>query len=77
LDLSGEMGKDIESRNHIITLSADIVIALPGGPGTWSEIELTIEYRKPLVLLSPNGEWDAFSKLASAVKTVEDAVEKI
>jgi predicted Rossmann-fold nucleotide-binding protein len=71
------MGKDIESRNHIITLSADKVIALPGGPGTWSEIELTIEYRKPLVLLSPNGEWDAFSKLAPAVKTVENAVEKI
>ncbi len=40
-------------------------------------VELAIEYRKPLVLLSPNGEWDAFSKLAPAVKTVEDAVEKI
>ena len=71
------MGKDIESRNHIITLSADKVIALPGGFGTWSEVELAIEHRKPLVLLSPNGEWDAFSKLAPAVKTVEDAVEKI
>ncbi len=43
---SGSQGKKISSRNHIIVLSADIVIALPGGPGTRSEIELALEYKK-------------------------------
>ncbi len=77
LHLSGSMGKDIASRNHIIVLSADAVIALPGGPGTRSEIELTIEYKKSLVLISPNGEWEEFANKVSTVKTVQDAVEKI
>jgi predicted Rossmann-fold nucleotide-binding protein len=39
---SGINGKKISSRNHIIVLSADVVIALPGGPGTRSEIELAL-----------------------------------
>ena len=77
LHLSGARGKDLASRNHIIILSADTIIALPGGSGTQSEIELAIEYKKPLVLLSPNGEWDSFSNRASTVKAVADAVEKI
>ena len=77
LHLTGALGKNIASRNHIIILSADTVIALPGGPGTQSEIELAIEYKKPLVLLSPNGEWDSFANRASTVKAVADAVEKI
>ena len=77
LHLSGEMGKNIASRNHIIILSADTVIALPGGSGTRSEIELAMEYKKPLVLLNPNGEWDSFANRASIVKTVAEAVEKI
>ncbi|KMP10443.1 hypothetical protein UR09_00865 [Candidatus Nitromaritima sp. SCGC AAA799-A02] len=74
LHLSGTMGKDVASRNHIIVLSASAVVALPGGPGTRSEIELALEYKKHLILLSPNGEWDPFAGRASAVKTVEDAV---
>ena len=77
LHLSGALGKNIASRNHIIILSADTVIALPGGLGTRSEIELAMEYKKPLVLLNPNGEWDSFAHRASTVKTVSDAVEKI
>ena len=77
LHLSGALGKNIASRNHIIILSADAIIALPGGPGTRSEIELAIEYKKPLVLLNSHGEWDGFANRASIVKTVSDAVEKI
>ena len=77
LHLSGTMGKDPASRNHIIILSADHVLALPGGPGTRSEIELALEYKKPLVLVSPHGEWDAFADRALTVKTIEDAVGKI
>jgi len=77
LHLSGRLGKNTASRNHIIILSADAVIALPGGAGTQSEIELAIEYKKPLVLLNPNGEWDSFVNRVSTAKTVADAVEKI
>ena len=77
LHLSGARGKDLASRNHIIILSADTIIALPGGSGTRSEIELAIEYKKPLVLLSPSGEWDNYHNQASIVKNVEEAVEKI
>ena len=77
LHLSGVLGKNMASRNHIIILSADSIIALPGGPGTQSEIELAIEYRKPLVLVNPNGEWDSFANRALTVKTVAEAVEKI
>ena len=77
LHLSGALGKNMASRNHIIILSADKIIALPGELGTRSEIELAIEYKKPLVLLNPNGEWNNFASRACSVTTVEDAVEKI
>ena len=77
LHLSGSMGKELASRNHIIILSADKIIALPGGNGTKSEIELAIEYKKPLILLSPSGEWDNYENQTPLVKTVEEATEKI
>lgn len=71
LHLSGNQGKKIASRNHIIVLNADIVVGLPGGPGTCSEIELSIEYGKPLVLLNLNGVWDKYKKLGA--KLVQDS----
>ena len=77
LHLSKTMGKDIASRNHIIVLSADHVVALPGGPGTRSEVELALDYGKSPVLISPRGEWDEFSGRATTVKTPEDALRKI
>lgn len=49
LPLSGPDGTDARSRNHINVLTADVVIAMPGGEGTRSETELAIRYRKPLV----------------------------
>ena len=60
LPLSGASGKDTASRNHIIILSADVIVAFPGGPGTRSEIQLALEYGKPLLILNPNHEWDEF-----------------
>ena len=77
LHLSGSMGKEFASRNHIIILSAEKIVALPGGNGTQSEIELAIEYKKPLILLSPSGEWDNYENQTPLVKTVEEATEKI
>ena len=49
LPLSGNQGTDPLSRNHINILSSDVVIALPGGPGTISEVELAKQYNRPLV----------------------------
>jgi predicted Rossmann-fold nucleotide-binding protein len=60
LPLSGTSGKNIASRNHIIILSADVIVAFPGGAGTRSEIQLALEYGKPLLILNPNHEWDEF-----------------
>ena len=49
LPLSGEQGRDPMSRNHLNVLSADVIVALPGGEGTRSEVELALEYRRPLM----------------------------
>lgn len=50
LPLSGIDGRDTLSRNHINVLSSDAIVVLPGDAGTMAELELAIEYRKPVVL---------------------------
>ncbi len=75
LHLTGEFGNQLESRNHIIVLTADIIIALPGGSGTRSEIQLSLDYNKPLILLTPHGEWDEFNdKNITKIRTVEETL---
>jgi uncharacterized protein (TIGR00725 family) len=49
LHLSGRQGTDVRSRNHIVILTASVVVALPGGPGTASEVQLAVRYRKPVI----------------------------
>ena len=50
LHLSGSEGTDDLSRNHINILSSNLLIALPGGAGTSSEVRLAVEvYHKPLI----------------------------
>jgi len=49
LPLSGVQGTDALSRNHVNVLTADVVVVLPGGAGTRSEVELAVRYAKPLV----------------------------
>jgi uncharacterized protein (TIGR00725 family) len=48
--LPGEDPRGDLSRNHINVLSADLVIALPGGKGTAAEIDLAQEYGKPVIV---------------------------
>lgn len=48
LPLSGTSGTEPLSRNHINVLSSDVLIALPGGPGTASEVALAIRYGRPI-----------------------------
>jgi uncharacterized protein (TIGR00725 family) len=57
LHLSGTSGTDLRSRNHIVILTANVLVALPGGPGTASEVKLGLRYRKPLIaFLKDRGE---------------------
>lgn len=49
LSARGEAGTSMESRNHVVVLSADVVVALPGGAGTASERELAGRYGRPLL----------------------------
>ncbi len=74
LNLSGERGMDPASRNHIIVLTADILIALPGSAGTRSEIKLALDYGKPLGILNVDGAWNEFS---SSNATMANSLEGI
>jgi uncharacterized protein (TIGR00725 family) len=49
LPLSGERGTEPMSRNHVNVLSSDVLIALPGGAGTASEIALALRYGRPII----------------------------
>ncbi len=60
LPWSGEHGTHERSRNHLNVLSADFVIALPGGAGTASELRLAVRYARPTLL------WASEEELAAA-----------
>jgi hypothetical protein len=47
----GVGGDAPDSRNHLVVLSSDLVVALPGGAGTLSELELSVRYHRPVLLL--------------------------
>ncbi len=49
LHKSGNEGERLESRNHINILSSNVVIALPGGAGTASELRLAWRYKPQAV----------------------------
>ncbi len=74
---SGTKGKMTSSRNHIIVLSADIVLALPGGSGTRSEIELALEYKKQLILFGPKGEWKEFEQHTKRTNSLLEVTQKL
>ncbi len=46
---TGDLGVDRSSRNHINVLSSTVVVALPGGAGTASEVRLAVHYGRPVV----------------------------
>jgi len=49
LPARGDEGASLHSRNHLNVLTADAVVALPGGAGTSSEVRLALTYRRPVV----------------------------
>ncbi len=56
LPLSGKEGTDPLSRNHINALTADLVVILPGGSGTLSELQLASEYGKDIMIFVGEGK---------------------
>lgn len=74
LHLSGLRGEEPLSRNHIIVLSAEVIVALPGADGTRSEVALAQRYGRPLIAhLSRRTEIPA---LPSAVR-VEPELQRV
>jgi predicted Rossmann-fold nucleotide-binding protein len=55
LPSSGSQGSDTLSRNHINALTADLVVILPGGSGTLSELQLAWEYGKDIMIFVGKG----------------------
>jgi len=49
LHLSGQQGDDLGSRNHIVVLTAALLVALPGSAGTASEVGLALRYQRPVI----------------------------
>lgn len=50
---STEMPADMLNRNYINILSSEVVIALPGGPGTLNELNLAVRFSKPALCFGP------------------------
>ena len=76
LPLSGNQGAEPLSRNHINILSSDVVIALPGGPGTLSEVMLAEQYKRPVVAyLQDRTELPGLSPTVLIVNTLEAVQE--
>ncbi len=77
LDARGGRGEALALRNHVNVLSSDVVVALPGGAGTASEIALAMRYGRPLVLFGRDervGDMQASEAGATAASALEDVV---
>ncbi len=49
LPRGGERGTEPLSRNHVNVLTASVIVALPGGAGTSSEVHLAQAYGRPVI----------------------------
>lgn len=70
LHLSGLDGGDVRSRNAINVLSSDVVVALPGGHGTSSEVALALTHGRPVIAFVDAR--DAIPDLPDAVPSCDD-----
>lgn len=70
-----------DGRNLINVLTSDVVIAMPGGAGTASEVALAMKNNKPVVLFGFGvGAWaDRFRAAGKAIdaNTVDEAVAAV
>jgi uncharacterized protein (TIGR00725 family) len=66
------------ARNAINVLSSQVVVAVGvGGAGTASEAALALKAKRPLVLLGPSKEAEAFFRTLGGVIFVADRAEKV
>ncbi len=56
-----------DARNVVNVLSSDVVIALPGGAGTLSEVALALSARKPVIALG----WDPGEAARAAGRIID------
>ena len=69
-----KLGADPSSRNHVNVLTSDVVVALPGSSGTASEVALSMEYRRPLVLFGELERAQNLPPRVASAETVEEVV---
>ena len=73
LPLTGALGTAPLSRNHINVLTADVVIALPGGPGTSSEVRLAVQYERPcMAFVTHRSQIPGLPDQVRSVSTLEE-----
>ena len=76
LPYSGPRGKSDLSRNHINILSSVAVIALPGEQGTTTEVSLAVDYKKPVLVYSPQKHLvEHFSRSVPRATTLREVEE--
>jgi predicted Rossmann-fold nucleotide-binding protein len=67
---SGLKGTLPTSRNHIVVLSADAIVALPGGAGTRSEMWLATQYGVPVIAYGDHDDPPKGVRQASTIDEV-------
>jgi len=73
LALSGTLGWENQSRNHINVLSSNLIVALPGGAGTHSEVELALTYSRPVALFHGEAaEPEPFPAVIPRLKRIDE-----
>lgn len=78
LNLRGTEGTSPFSRNHINILSSDIIIVLPGGPGTASEATLALRYNRTVLGFINNiNDVAGFKEEIPCFTTFKSLTEKI
>jgi predicted Rossmann-fold nucleotide-binding protein len=70
---AGVRGMQQMSRNHINVLSSDVLVALPGGQGTASEVMLALRYERPVVAYL--GESGSIPSLPASVPVTQSIEE--
>ncbi|WP_229290853.1 LOG family protein [Burkholderia cenocepacia] len=68
---------DTINRNYVNVLSSDLIVALPGGPGTAEEIALAQRWRKPLVCFGPDGAFRSLAADAVCTSSLDDVIRFI
>ena len=66
LSALGERGAAPDSRNHINVLSSNVLVVLPGGAGTASEVALSGRYGRPVVAFGSRPEFPSLPPSATS-----------